>query len=968
MSFTARQAPQAPVVPLVLVLLLAFVASLVPPWPARGEEGGPDHLVISEVVTGGSTASDEFIELYNPTTGALPLEGLELVYVSASGATISRRAAWAVGSPVVPAGHHVLVANELGAYAPIADATFATGMAASGGSAALRIQGASSAIDAVGWGTAASSWTEGTVAVAPPAGSSLERLPGGPEGSGTDTDDNASDFALREVPGPQNLGSAPTPDPDATPTPASSATLSTPPSIPPTPTPSATATASFATPGVTPDSTATVTVAGARAVPDGTEATVEATAITPSDFTDGGGYVTDATGGVAVIVEGGAFVRGERLRLTGTVSDRFAQRTLRVAADRIVRLGSGGEPAAAGAATGSIGEAAEGRLVRISGQVLGAPAQLTAGLAYDVDDGSGPIRVLVATATGIDTGGWHRGATITLVGVVGQRDSSGTGSLGYRVQPRDRADVEHVAPPPSADPTAVGSPSGLPQPTASSTSGAHGVISIAEARRAPKNAKVRVRGVVTLPTGIVDDETAVIQDGSGAIVLRVGDEVGELARGRELQVDGTRSTKGGMETLRVTVPPLRVGSGEEPTVRSVASGAVGEAHEATLVTVRGGLTASARTSSTGTVTFEVDDGSGPLRVAIGSAIGYDDSALLAGTWVEVRGVVGQETTGAQPSRGYRVWPRDRTDVRVLAAPTAGGAVGGQGHDGGTGARGGGASGTGLEGVTDGPLAVGLRIGATLVAGPWPEIGVGGLLWDGSQVVALEEGASTRVAALLGSAQPPVPVELSDVRTTGARVGGVPVARLDDAGDGIARGGGTTHPPATALPGPSDPPRWVAMVGRLVGGGEGLRLVAASGATVGIQLACDGEARPRGGVVGVIGLATPDRAGTVVVGCAGFTPAPALERGMPAVPAAARHADADQASPGTSAAPEPPRSLAAALVAMGATALVAGAVVARRADGPPPEDEPDEAAGVEPPADTSSPPSLTLVALPRERGP
>ncbi len=137
------------------------------------------HLVVSEVVTGGASASDELIELHNPTASALPLEGLEVVYVTSTGATISRRAAWEVGAPSVPAGGHVLIANASGMYAPIADATFESGMAATGGSVAIRILGASTAVDAAGWGTTTSAWREGSAAAAPAAGASIERLPGG---------------------------------------------------------------------------------------------------------------------------------------------------------------------------------------------------------------------------------------------------------------------------------------------------------------------------------------------------------------------------------------------------------------------------------------------------------------------------------------------------------------------------------------------------------------------------------------------------------------------------------------------------------------------------------------------------------------------------------------------------------------------------------------------------------------------
>jgi len=88
-------------------------------------------------MTGGASASDEFIELYNPSSAALPLEGLEVVYVTASGATVTRKAAWAAGAPVVEPGAHVLIANGAGIFAGLADVAYANGLAATGGSVAL---------------------------------------------------------------------------------------------------------------------------------------------------------------------------------------------------------------------------------------------------------------------------------------------------------------------------------------------------------------------------------------------------------------------------------------------------------------------------------------------------------------------------------------------------------------------------------------------------------------------------------------------------------------------------------------------------------------------------------------------------------------------------------------------------------------------------------------------------------------
>ncbi|MGH2483992.1 MAG: lamin tail domain-containing protein, partial [Candidatus Limnocylindria bacterium] len=78
---------------LVVLLLCIAISDVVRAAPIEGDEvssATAGHLVISEVMTGGASASDEFVELYNPHAAALPLEGLELIYVTASGATITR--------------------------------------------------------------------------------------------------------------------------------------------------------------------------------------------------------------------------------------------------------------------------------------------------------------------------------------------------------------------------------------------------------------------------------------------------------------------------------------------------------------------------------------------------------------------------------------------------------------------------------------------------------------------------------------------------------------------------------------------------------------------------------------------------------------------------------------------------------------------------------------------------------------
>src|SRR5205814_3341301 len=112
--------------------------------------------LVAEVVTGGASASDEYVELTNAGAATIDLQNTELVYVSSAGTSPTRKVAWTTSRPLVP-GQHLLVANSLGVYAAGADATYSGGIAATGGAVALRQIGGS-VIDAVGWGDATNAW------------------------------------------------------------------------------------------------------------------------------------------------------------------------------------------------------------------------------------------------------------------------------------------------------------------------------------------------------------------------------------------------------------------------------------------------------------------------------------------------------------------------------------------------------------------------------------------------------------------------------------------------------------------------------------------------------------------------------------------------------------------------------------------------------------------------------------------
>ena len=287
---------------------------------------------------------------------------------------------------------------------------------------------------------------------------------------------------------------------------------------------------------------------------------------------------------------------------------------------------------------------------------------------------------------------------------------------------------------------------------------------------------------------------------------------------------------------------------------------------------------SARRWSSGTVSFEIDDGSGPLRISIPSSLRADRDSLGAGSWVEVRGVVGQETSGSKPNEGYRVWPRA--------------AIGGAGHRAGrrwSGSAGGpeaGSGGAGSGGSYAGPTGslddLGtadlsrLRIGATIVVGPWKEMRVGGLLWDGARLVAVHPSSSPLVARLTRERRPPFALDLGGLQAAGSdAVIGVPMVRLGSAAGQTTPLDAAPAAPRAELAG--DLPAWVSVVGQLSGPAT-RRVLVVDGAQVVLHDRCeDDDQRARDGTVAVTGVAIGDPL-RLLVPCGGMRTAPNVAAG------------------------------------------------------------------------------------------
>lgn len=173
---------------------------------------GAGQLLISEFRTRGpSGASDEFVEIYNPTLATLTIGGLK-IRASNSAGTVSDRVTIPAGTTLL-SGRYYLVTNSTantGYSGTVAgNQTYATGIADDGGIAITGSNG-TSIIDAVGM-SSGSAYKEGAT-LAPLTNNvnqSYERKPGGAAGNGKDTNNNATDFFLNATTSnPQNLDSA----------------------------------------------------------------------------------------------------------------------------------------------------------------------------------------------------------------------------------------------------------------------------------------------------------------------------------------------------------------------------------------------------------------------------------------------------------------------------------------------------------------------------------------------------------------------------------------------------------------------------------------------------------------------------------------------------------------------------------------------------------------------------------------
>lgn len=185
---------------------LAIIISSVSPVVANASDSSP--VVISELLTGmPANASQEFVELYNPTDQPVVVDGWVVEYKSAT--SVDTSSSWTrkatLAGVINGYGFYLIASSQL--Y-PESDAEWGSTLAATGGHVRLK-DTAGRVSDLVGYGVTANA-AEGTPIPAPSSGKSLERLPGSLNpgaGNGVDTANNVLDFIVRDEPQPQSTDS-----------------------------------------------------------------------------------------------------------------------------------------------------------------------------------------------------------------------------------------------------------------------------------------------------------------------------------------------------------------------------------------------------------------------------------------------------------------------------------------------------------------------------------------------------------------------------------------------------------------------------------------------------------------------------------------------------------------------------------------------------------------------------------------
>lgn len=190
----------------------------------------------------------------------------------------------------------------------------------------------------------------------------------------------------------------------------------------------------------------TISIAEARSLPLGTVVTIDGSVTVPSgafssSTFDQGFAIQDRTAGIYVSTPDNlGFAPRQQVRVTGTLADTVLPGLLVLVDVTAVKAhGAGPKVHPQPVATGDVGEATEGSLVRLTATITQPIVNdLPFGFIIFVNDGSGEVHLFVSASTGIDVSGLSPGQTIEVTGFSGEFAGS------FEVDPRFQSDIRIV--------------------------------------------------------------------------------------------------------------------------------------------------------------------------------------------------------------------------------------------------------------------------------------------------------------------------------------------------------------------------------------------------------------------------------------------------------------------------------------------------------------------------------------------
>jgi hypothetical protein len=576
------------------------------------------HVVISQVYGGGGNSgapyNKDFIELYNPTSEEVSIDGWKVEYASAAGTT------W-TGTPIsgkIPAYGYYLISQGGGANGvdlPTPDATGSTAMAAGAGKVKL-VNHESVEVDYVGFGTTASAYEGTGPTPAPSATKSVQRRPyantepAAGKGNAWDSNDNKTDF-VAVAPVPKNTASTPEK-----------------PMIPQISLQPKGFNIQFLQEGTSVKVTGGPEAVEGKSTINVYETATKGTPLSTVTAEEDGSFDISFTSEKALTA---VFIAAKQTELdeSAAIQINKAAPSSNVIFDKLSYMVNAGKGTLIGGAGAAVKEAIINVYADEAATQKLTTTEVKAGSTgdFNITINNAPDKVYVTQKTTSDKGTMLESVPVAI----------------------EKAVLDVVTP--------------LNEVKATDSKGI--LLNL--------NNFYTVEGVVTVQNGILGTQknNYYIQDQTGGInVFGSFDSGLTIQRGDKLKVTGKVIVYNGLTEFEPTAI-VKVSEGnpipavKDITILDLTTFTVAEPLEGSLVKVSGKVSAVAATGANYNVTLvDENNKSTTIRVMGGTGIN-PDTDLVVGNNYSITGIVGQYTTNATHVNGYQVFPRDVKDITAM---------------------------------------------------------------------------------------------------------------------------------------------------------------------------------------------------------------------------------------------------------------------------------------------------------------